>query len=116
MTDNELIAEFHGWKHSPTPKGKGAGLWNFPEWGKSAYKSNAFCYNDSWDWLMAVVEKIERGVGMENVVSIDWSGCRIQIDGSSDICRDTFGALTKLEATYNAVVAFIRFYNENLKP
>jgi len=34
-TDNEIIAEFHGWKHIRTPKNKGYGYWNFPEWNKA---------------------------------------------------------------------------------
>ena len=28
ITDNEVIALFHGWAHSPTPKGKGAFVWH----------------------------------------------------------------------------------------
>lgn len=59
MTDNETIAEFHGWIHKPTPKGKGKGHWDFTEWGKACWNSDGFRYHDSFDWLMPVWYKFK---------------------------------------------------------
>ena len=47
MKDNKLIAEFMGYKVGERKRGGGY----MPE--------NEMRYNDSWDWLMPVVEKIE---------------------------------------------------------
>jgi hypothetical protein len=54
---NRIIALFHGWKHSPTPKNKGKGYWSFPEWGKAHWGNDFFEYHYSWDWLMPAWKK-----------------------------------------------------------
>lgn len=72
-------------------------------------------FNESWDWLMEVVEKIE-----------DLQQGRFQIDilQEGSVVRDRSKELfrysvpytkfqTKIEAVYNAVVAFIKWYNQN---
>ena len=66
-------------------------------------------YDTSWDWLMPVVEKIE---------IIEWEGKSFEfyIVGKGCFLNDkpptTFGE-TKIEATYKAVVEFIKWYNKN---
>lgn len=61
-------------------------------------------FHESWDWLMVAVEKIERGLGY--AVKICQSDCSI-----NDPQIYEFGE-TKIEATYNAVLEFIEWYNE----
>lgn len=111
-TDNELIAEFMGLVPTITYAATGdlCGYYLNPRthqrW-EDARKPPPF--DLYWDWLMPVVEKIEKIPG--TVVGIDFSGCTIQADGIGDIGIDTFGGLSKLECTYKAVVEFIKWYN-----
>lgn len=58
-TPNEIIAEYHGWIHQPSKKGKGKGLWNFPSWNKAAFNSDFFQY-DTIGWLYPVYIKLRK--------------------------------------------------------
>lgn len=54
-TDNELIAEFHGWKkYKVGEKRTGQWHWTFQQWGKANFDSGSFQYHTSWDWIMPV--------------------------------------------------------------
>ena len=68
-------------------------------------------FNTDWNWLMEVVDKI------------DSLGYIFKLQGNSatffknktfkePIWNDSFIGNTKIEATYNAVVEFIKWYNE----
>lgn len=77
-------------------------------------------YNDDWNWLMEVVEKIESIIFDEdnsyNVTIGSTNYCVIQ-DSNGEVYDSTHdGGQTKLETVYNAVIAFIKWYNENVKP
>jgi len=91
MTDNKLIAEFMGVKY---PMLKGSDLQ----------------YHTSWDWLMPVVDKIESlGYDTELVNRLDDGGIYFCINDSA--VKASYGK-TKIEATYDAVVEFIKTYND----
>lgn len=64
-------------------------------------------YHSDWNWLMQVVEKIE---SLNVVVEIRENVCYIETTPN-----DYYSELeeTKIQATYNAVVRFIKWYNEN---
>lgn len=73
-------------------------------------------YHTSWDWLMPVVEKIENILlSTDNSFNVT-IGCGIYCT-----IQDAYGELidintcepTKIEATYKAVVEFIKWYNKN---
>ena len=84
-------------------------------------------YHTSWDWLMPVVEKIE-SLGVKFWVkgntcrvyinrelaeldsNVEWNGISTEFEGFFFIY---FEEKTKKEATYKAVVEFIKWYNEN---
>jgi len=92
---------------------------------KYIFACSEMLFKESWDWLMAVVDKIEntktrrfmgfwygnsnRGAGFVGVINTDIdvdSTCRIEeivghIDGN------------RKDATYKAVVEFIKWYNDN---
>lgn len=68
-------------------------------------------YHSSWDWLMPVVEKIERLGSCQIDISLNW--CRAGYKGRTFDSRDYLKSATKIEAVYNAVIAFINWYNEN---
>jgi len=62
----------------------------------------------SWNWLMPVVEKIDKTVldGMELCTVIEGESCTVL--GTPVFCEGK----TKLEATWLAVVKFIKWYNK----
>lgn len=127
LENNKLIAEFmgidnqilstgdiHSWSDAPffyiTENSKDKVMKGIVKYSK---------YHTSWDWLMPVVEKIEstpRGKYSPNnkpAVSISSISCSIIYHGNAkeviaDIIRPS-----KIEAVYEAVVEFIKWYNEN---
>jgi ribosomal protein S18 acetylase RimI-like enzyme len=116
-TDNELIAEFMGYKlitpeMRRNPEGWSRGYWqkDYPE------KQDVLCaeghgmhYHDSWSWLMPVVEKIE-SLGFNF-----WIGkyaSSVTKEGSGDPSFTVKGN-SKLKVVYDAVTEFIKWYNEN---
>src|SRR5690349_7440941 len=70
-------------------------------------------YHSSWDWLMPVVEKIEN----DSIYKIRIEGSVVSIN-NTDILHSFGGDFfktsnSKIEALYNAVIEFIKWYNEN---
>ena len=117
---NKLIAEFMGMKF--IPHGKWYHLFKPNEdcWqpkGFSIWFANKHLkYSSSWDWLMPVVEKIER-LGYKTKISFDDFGTWTQIhyglsvaDTSETKALNQHG--TKIENTYKTVVEFIKWHNE----
>lgn len=118
--NNKLIAEFMGYIDNGDPE-----YLIHPEtnYDHSINDKEWFLYNTSWDWLMPVVEKIEPLVLN---VSISKNGTNIMrffengnlpLDNPSFIITLNEAGIknvnTKIEATYKAVVEFIKWYNEN---
>ena len=65
-------------------------------------------YHKSWSWLMTVVEKIEE----EYDIQIDGDVCTVYCSQNS-IKEIIIVGDSKIDATYKAVVEFIKWYNEN---
>ncbi len=107
MEGNELIAEFMGLE-----KENGLYLFTTP---MDDYKTDTLYFDTSWDWLMPVVEKIEctstdnkdNSDSFFNVM-IEVFECNIN-GGNICICESGHN---KKEATYQAVVEFIKQYNK----
>ena len=103
---NELIAEFMGVDHV-----------DIDTWLET---NSNLKYHTSWDWLMPVVDKIEctstdNKDNSDNFfnVTIEVFECNINgVDADINICENGH---TKRKATYNAVVKFIKWYNEKEK-
>lgn len=101
--ENNLIAEFMG--------------------GKDAEDvGNPYKYHEFWDCLMPVVEKIELiPVSDDTFVRVDITTKRCRISGNPfevvgwQMIVSEYDGKTKIEATYQAVVKFIRFYNTEIK-
>jgi len=122
---NQLIAEFHGWRHIPTPKGKGKGYWDFPDWKKANWDAGSFQYHSSWDWLMPMLEKISRiplpGDGTRpaepHETFYPYTFGMLSAEGRLmvRICANAlFEADTLMEATWLAVVDFIKTNSQPL--
>ena len=93
MNDNKLIAEFMGrggwFNHDETMMCTGV----YPD------TMTLMKYDTSWDWVMPVVQKCR--LDGQNLVGIDnW----IEIGSALDECN--------LDKTYQAVVEFIKTYND----
>ena len=67
-------------------------------------------YSRFWDWLMPVVDKIE-SLGYE--FSIAESRCEIKRNSDNKQVLNVDDWYIKKEATYNAVVEFIKTYNDD---
>ena len=100
MNDNKLIAEFMGYevKH---------GKCYSPKYNDGTIAPMQF--QKSWDWLMSVVDKIE-SLGYE--FSIAESRCEIKRNSDNKQVLNVDDWYIKKEATYNAVVEFIKEYNK----
>lgn len=75
-------------------------------------------YHSSWDWLMPVVDKIEDFLEEHSMalfnVQIEQCWCEILDNKTSDTIAQGEGN-NKLDATYDAVVQFIKWYNKQNK-
>ena len=74
-------------------------------------------YDVSWDWLMPVVDKIEKELPVEYVIEQYQDDCRIHeiIDGVWRPIIEIYNETSRRDATYEAIVGFIKWYNENKK-
>jgi hypothetical protein len=124
--NNKLIAEFMGGKLSPHSPNlinmpqtigdakihcvKGSEL--LPNGTYSLCYLHELKYHSSWDWLMSVVEKIESVQAWHVEISTD--SCTIHNGLLKEPIFETY-MKTKIEATYNAVVEFIQWYNKEKK-
>jgi uncharacterized protein YrzB (UPF0473 family) len=109
--ENKLIAEFMGYKVVDKPKVvNGENFFEYiDENGNYTYCNSLLRYNDQWDWLMLVVEKIESDERYD--VDILQYGTRItdnQKEIVNNIANISFDK--KIDHTYQAVVEFIKTY------
>jgi len=65
-------------------------------------------FDRSWDWLMRVVEKIEK-LKVCSIIIDGRSGCKIK---TFDEKFEVQIKANKLTAVYNSVIEFIKWYNE----
>ena len=91
MKDNKLIAEFMG---DALPLN--TGMMGLSE--ADVQDLENLKYDTSWDWLMPVLDKVKkiRCLPDEHDESFSW------------VCKSS-----DIEAEYNAVVEFIKTYNQN---
>ena len=106
--NNKLIAEFMGYeiKTYSTPISDIITPYGQISEDKLKFHSN-------WDWLMAVVEKIE-SLGYSFSIHLNW--VKICPKGKPNVYIVKYGiGNTKIEATYKAVLEFIKWYNNENK-
>lgn len=119
LEGNKLIAEFMGGKHIPAT-GRSIEVFEFNDQNlRGTFTVNEndsgyltpLSYDKSWDWLMPVVEKIEN-LGFEFFIVENRCKVKHNTDKSIEVLSYLEGG-TKLEITYQTVVEFIKWYNEN---
>ena len=114
---NKIIAEFMGLK----PKMESPDIYVFNDMPYFSVRENNpedvmnaivkySKYNSDWNWLMQVVEKIEK---LKCTVVIEKNICRIHKGGLH--FGHAYKFETKIEAVYNACLEFIKWYNEQNK-
>jgi hypothetical protein len=118
MKENKLIAEFMGLLHVDDDKYmnnlremKSNGI--FFEQG---YMTSELMYDTDWNWLMDVVDKIESFVDDDKCAKynfiIEQSFVEIIDNNTSDTIVET-DEETKIESIYQAVIKFIKWYEQN---
>jgi hypothetical protein len=125
---NTLIAEFMGYEKIVfTETSKYLGQYTNPI-SKRVYEVEDLEFDTDWNWLMDVVKKIE-GIKVTEVygefnekeaiaeisISIEGNFCQILSNGLYLNEVSSIEGATKIEATYNACVEFIEWYNEQQK-
>ena len=119
--DNKLIAEFMGYPKKQLNKGIARLEENKYVWGQTYYYINGdwhaedyLLFHLDWNWLMKVVDKIESFEDNNRCakynINIEQSFVEI-IDKNTDDTIVETDADTKIEATYKAVIEFIKYYN-----
>jgi hypothetical protein len=114
-SNNTLLAEFLGYTQ-PHPDFKSSTYWHKEDRPPLAI----LLFDTDWNWLMEVVEKIE---GVDNNLKFDirshfnpFTKKRLHnvviVNGEdySIVCSSTL-IESKIEATYNACVEFVKWYN-----
>jgi len=127
--NNKLIAEFMGMKPSKIfgkysiSKDHCTCNEDTPDKAMNGFASIAK-YNTSWDWLMPIVEEIEKE-GFSVYIASGWkrhSGvtkithvCDITISGFFSKNHEHWSKFgdTKIKAVYLAIIEFVKWYNEN---
>ncbi len=108
--NNKIIAEFMGMK--PINKNDTDGIWNCTIKAHGFNIVQNLSFNSDWNWLMEVVEKIEN-LGFEFFIVES----RCEIAHNTDKSIETVIGFEivgkKIEATYNACIEFIKWYNQN---
>lgn len=122
--NNILLAEFLGWKAIGTNGWKfQATMPNYisvdvPDFDfrdfdvidtfETAHDDMKF--NSDWNWIMMVVEKIE---SLGYAVYIKTRGCFIEDEAEKLIAFEFKGGnVSKVEATYNSCIEFVKWYND----
>ena len=123
MEDNKLIAEFTGSKETQRGEFDLFGTADLIEIfqeveaddsdAKHFFTPEEMEFHKNWNWLMPVVEKIEKE-GFKSTIENQWAGFDGRTDETDGLWIDSKTPCnTKLEATYKAVVEFIKRHNNN---
>lgn len=118
LEGNKIIAEFMDWRIAENIKHEsGEPTYIKKEnLGTSYATMDMMAYHKSWNWLMPVVEKIEVIEISRNhnpVVTIEKYITIISDNGEAPIVESQTDS--RIEGAYNAVVKFIKWYNQQSK-
>lgn len=77
------------------------------------YAYGGIMYHSSWDWLMPVVEKIEKHGCIVEIWLSNAKGCRItKVLSKTKSWSAPVESNNTIEAVYQAVVEFIKWFNQ----
>lgn len=117
--NNKIIAEFMGFEQYPIQNKSNGYIINFND-GNVPYKlcAGSLEFHSDWNWLMEVVEKIEkiqRSKWSKNTypcISISAISCKISFYGNTEEIISNIIRPSKKQAIYDACVEFIKWYNK----
>lgn len=120
--NNKLIAEFMGLSKQHLDSDNKYPVYENPYTGEYQ-ESIELSYEESWDWLMSVVEKIERLSFNVEIKSINQHvNSKDQINQFCNISHKYKDSLhfsrlnvSKIQSVYQTVIEFIEWHNENKK-
>ena len=126
IENNKLIAEFLNWEFddlSETFETPFLKLVDPHAFGDEQFSCKLqdfeLEFHSDWNWLMSVVEKIENLQDENNCaiynVQIEQSFTEIIDNHTSETIIYDIDADSKIEAVYNIVIEFIKWYNEQNK-
>lgn len=106
MENNKLIAEFMGFHHTPIGWYDAEEVLSLPNTTDNTFDTLRF--DVDWNWLMPVVEKIERDsfdlFGEYEDIIINGCSCFIYSNSGNISITET----SKIKAVYSAVVDYIK--------
>lgn len=116
-TDNELIAEFMGFVdggdyYASNGKAPYNNLRDEGAFRDHRYYPSQLAFDTSWDWLMPVVEKINRIKG--TIYELPYDASFIIEDRKCSFYRFSFIGETTIESVYTIVSEFVRWYNDQV--
>lgn len=128
QVNNKLIADFLGWTLNSIGvygyyRQFDKLLYNPLTGNDKSYDPDHLAFHVSWEWIMLAVDKIE-SLGFDTHIFHDEDGQQCQVwNGVASYTRNSEDMIipnipvpaevTKLEATYKAVINFIQWYNTN---
>ena len=126
IENNKLIAEFLDWEFddlSETFETPFLKLVDPQAFGEEQFSCKLqdfeLEFHTDWNWLMSVVEKIENLQDENNCaiynIQIEQSFTEIIDNHTSETIIYNIDADSKIEAVYNTVIEFIKWYNEQNK-
>ena len=110
---NKLIAEFIGLEKCTDPEHSKSPCYYIPSIQVYATDEDSYHdlkYHSSWDWLMPVVEKINRIKGHDIIIY----KTTVHVNDDSQILLETTNNVSIINAVWDAVVQFIQWYNSTL--
>jgi len=131
QVNNKLIADFLGWKLNSIGvygyyKQFDDFLYNPITGNDKSFDPDHLAFHLSWEWIMLAVDKIE-SLGFDTTIFKDEDGHQCQVWDSIPSYRRKAENLiisnipvplhvTKQQATYKAVVEFIEWFNNPVRP
>lgn len=113
LDDYELIAEFMDFKLSERGNN-----WKGELNGETFYTDNLIVFQQSWDCIMPVVERIESLPEIGVVANIHKNFTEIlvsSLDGRRLYEKACYNSTSKISHVYDSTVSFIKWYNEQNK-
>ena len=113
IANNKLIAEFLGFVNT-TPNDRDFDIMEHPT-TKKLVEPASMKHHKSWDELMPVVEKINKELYLIDILyTLNSTKVLIKLNYNNEIIAEGYTeSFNSLDAVYNAVVQFIKWWNEN---
>lgn len=113
MLNNSKIALFMGAKYWPKSRNIFKKYSDAYEFIGAAFGPNQLRYHESWNWLISVVQRIEKSGYLVEITFGIGTLCRIWNQNGTISATESNDPI---EAVYNAVLEFIEFKNQPPKP